>query len=171
VNIAMILEMAADALGDRLAYGTRADGHALHPVHPEKVGDASRREGAAAQLPAESVHAHELLGLVEDAPGVFVAGEAHVLRQRVHDAPVPRVLRQPRARGAHELDARKCRRVGMPGSGARATTSNRADNNNAVPGTSRAPRYARSTSMCAASIKTGYRSPVAHSSNTAASAM
>ena len=26
MNIAMILEMAADALGDRLAYGTRADG-------------------------------------------------------------------------------------------------------------------------------------------------
>ena len=44
MNIAMILEMAADALGDRLAYGTRADGLSYEGLRAAARGIADRVE-------------------------------------------------------------------------------------------------------------------------------
>ena len=38
MNIAMILEMAADALGDRLAYGTKADGLSYAALRSAALG-------------------------------------------------------------------------------------------------------------------------------------
>jgi fatty-acyl-CoA synthase len=49
VNIAMILEMAADALGDRLAYGTRADGLSYEGLRAAARGIADRVEGTGAE--------------------------------------------------------------------------------------------------------------------------
>jgi len=49
VNIAMILEMAADALGDRLAYGTRADGLSYEGLRAAARGIAERVEGTGAE--------------------------------------------------------------------------------------------------------------------------
>jgi acyl-CoA synthetase (AMP-forming)/AMP-acid ligase II len=49
VNIAMILEMAADALGDRLAYGTRADGLSYEGLRAAARGIADRVDGTGAE--------------------------------------------------------------------------------------------------------------------------
>jgi acyl-CoA synthetase (AMP-forming)/AMP-acid ligase II len=49
VNIAMILEMAADALGDRLAYGTRADGLSYEGLRQAARGIAERVDGTGAE--------------------------------------------------------------------------------------------------------------------------
>jgi acyl-CoA synthetase (AMP-forming)/AMP-acid ligase II len=49
VNIAMILEMAADALGDRLAYGTRADGLSYEALRAAARGIADRVDGTGAE--------------------------------------------------------------------------------------------------------------------------
>jgi acyl-CoA synthetase (AMP-forming)/AMP-acid ligase II len=49
VNIAMILEMAADALGDRLAYGTRADGLSFESLRAAARGIADRVDGTGAE--------------------------------------------------------------------------------------------------------------------------
>jgi acyl-CoA synthetase (AMP-forming)/AMP-acid ligase II len=49
VNIAMILEMAADALGDRLAYGTRADGLSYEALRQAARGIAERVDGTGAE--------------------------------------------------------------------------------------------------------------------------
>lgn len=49
MNIAMILEMAADALGDRLAYGTRADGLSYEDLRAAARGIADRVDGSGAQ--------------------------------------------------------------------------------------------------------------------------
>jgi acyl-CoA synthetase (AMP-forming)/AMP-acid ligase II len=49
VNIAMILEMAADALGDRLAYGTRADGLSYEALRAAARGIADRVDGSGAE--------------------------------------------------------------------------------------------------------------------------
>jgi acyl-CoA synthetase (AMP-forming)/AMP-acid ligase II len=49
VNIAMILEMAADALGDRLAYGTRAEGLSYKSRRAAARGIADRVEGSGAE--------------------------------------------------------------------------------------------------------------------------
>ena len=52
MNIAMILEMAADALGDRLAFGTRADG--LTYDGPAQRRPWHRRHGSTAPAPSGS---------------------------------------------------------------------------------------------------------------------
>ena len=52
MNIAMILEMAADALGDRLAYGTRADGPLLRG--PARTPPAASPSGSTAAAPSAS---------------------------------------------------------------------------------------------------------------------
>ncbi len=49
MNIAMILEMAADALGDRLAYGTRADGLSYEGLRQAARGIAERVDGTGAE--------------------------------------------------------------------------------------------------------------------------
>jgi acyl-CoA synthetase (AMP-forming)/AMP-acid ligase II len=49
VNIAMILEMAADALGDRLAYGTRAEGLSYEGLRAAARGIAERVDGSGAE--------------------------------------------------------------------------------------------------------------------------
>ncbi|HEU5306656.1 MAG TPA: class I adenylate-forming enzyme family protein [Acidimicrobiia bacterium] len=49
MNIAMILEMAADALGDRLAYGTRAEGLSYEDLRSAARGIADRVDGSGAQ--------------------------------------------------------------------------------------------------------------------------
>ncbi len=49
MNIAMILEMAADALGDRLAYGTRADGLSYEALRAAARGIADRVDGTGAE--------------------------------------------------------------------------------------------------------------------------
>jgi acyl-CoA synthetase (AMP-forming)/AMP-acid ligase II len=49
VNIAMILEMAADALGDRLAFGTRAEGLSYESLRAAARGIADRVEGTGAE--------------------------------------------------------------------------------------------------------------------------
>ena len=49
MNIAMILEMAADALGDRLAYGTRADGLTYEGLRAAARGIADRVDGSGAE--------------------------------------------------------------------------------------------------------------------------
>jgi acyl-CoA synthetase (AMP-forming)/AMP-acid ligase II len=49
VNIAMILEMAADALGDRLAYGSRADGLSYEELRAAARGIAERVDGTGAE--------------------------------------------------------------------------------------------------------------------------
>ena len=49
MNIAMILEMAADALGDRLAYGTRADGLSYEGLRAAARGIADRVDGSGAE--------------------------------------------------------------------------------------------------------------------------
>ena len=49
MNIAMILEMAADALGDRLAYGTRADGLSYEALRQAARGIAERVDGTGAE--------------------------------------------------------------------------------------------------------------------------
>jgi acyl-CoA synthetase (AMP-forming)/AMP-acid ligase II len=49
VNIAMILEMAADALGDRLAFGTRADGLTYDALRNTARAVAERLDGTGAE--------------------------------------------------------------------------------------------------------------------------
>jgi acyl-CoA synthetase (AMP-forming)/AMP-acid ligase II len=49
VNIAMILEMAADALGDRLAYGTKADGLSYEALRSAARSIADRVDGTGAE--------------------------------------------------------------------------------------------------------------------------
>jgi acyl-CoA synthetase (AMP-forming)/AMP-acid ligase II len=49
VNIAMILEMAADALGDRLAFGARADGLSYEVLRAAARGIADRVDGSGAE--------------------------------------------------------------------------------------------------------------------------
>jgi acyl-CoA synthetase (AMP-forming)/AMP-acid ligase II len=49
VNIAMVLEMAADALGDRLAYGTRAEGLSYEALRAAARGIADRVDGTGAE--------------------------------------------------------------------------------------------------------------------------
>ncbi len=49
MNIAMILEMAADALGDRLAFGTRADGLTYDELRNTARAVADRVEGTGAE--------------------------------------------------------------------------------------------------------------------------
>ena len=49
MNIAMILEMAADALGDRAAYGTRADGLTYAALRDAARNIADRVEGTGAE--------------------------------------------------------------------------------------------------------------------------
>jgi fatty-acyl-CoA synthase len=49
VNIAMILEMAADALGDRLAFGTRADGLTYEQLRQVARAVADRVDGSGAE--------------------------------------------------------------------------------------------------------------------------
>jgi len=49
VNIAMILEMAADALGDRLAYGTRAEGLSYEALRAAARSVADRVDGTGAE--------------------------------------------------------------------------------------------------------------------------
>lgn len=49
MNIAMILEMAADALGDRLAYGTRADGLSYADLRAAARTIADRVDGTGAE--------------------------------------------------------------------------------------------------------------------------
>jgi acyl-CoA synthetase (AMP-forming)/AMP-acid ligase II len=49
VNIAMILEMAADALGDRVAFGTRADGLSYDELRTAARAVADRVEGTGAE--------------------------------------------------------------------------------------------------------------------------
>ena len=50
MNIAMILEMAADALGDRLAYGTRADGLSYEGLR--QAARAASPSGSTAPAPS-----------------------------------------------------------------------------------------------------------------------
>ena len=54
MNIAMILEMAADALGDRLAFGTRADGLTYDALRNTARG--SRRPGRRHRRRAARAH-------------------------------------------------------------------------------------------------------------------
>jgi acyl-CoA synthetase (AMP-forming)/AMP-acid ligase II len=49
VNIAMILEMAADALGDRLAFGTRAEGLSYDELRQAACSIADRVDGTGAE--------------------------------------------------------------------------------------------------------------------------
>jgi acyl-CoA synthetase (AMP-forming)/AMP-acid ligase II len=49
VNIAMILEMAADALGDRLAFGTRAEGLSYEALRAAARSVADRVDGTGAE--------------------------------------------------------------------------------------------------------------------------
>jgi acyl-CoA synthetase (AMP-forming)/AMP-acid ligase II len=49
VNIAMILEMAADALGDRVAFGTRAEGLSYEELRSAARAVADRVEGTGAE--------------------------------------------------------------------------------------------------------------------------
>jgi acyl-CoA synthetase (AMP-forming)/AMP-acid ligase II len=49
VNIAMILEMAADALGDRIAFGSRADGLSYDALRTAARAVADRVEGSGAE--------------------------------------------------------------------------------------------------------------------------
>jgi fatty-acyl-CoA synthase len=49
VNIAMILEMAADALGDRLAFGSRADGLTYEQLRQAARAVADRVDGSGAE--------------------------------------------------------------------------------------------------------------------------
>jgi fatty-acyl-CoA synthase len=49
VNIAMILEMAADALGDRLAFGTRAEGLTYNELRAAARAIADRVDGTGAE--------------------------------------------------------------------------------------------------------------------------
>ena len=49
MNIAMILEMAADALGDRVAFGTRAEGLSYEELRTAARAVADRVEGTGAE--------------------------------------------------------------------------------------------------------------------------
>ena len=49
MNIAMILEMAADALGDRLAFGTRDDGLSYDALRDAARAVADRVDGSGAE--------------------------------------------------------------------------------------------------------------------------
>ena len=57
MNIAMILEMAADALGDRLAFGTRAEGLTYDELRNTARAVAERVEGTLGAINLDEAEA------------------------------------------------------------------------------------------------------------------
>src|SRR5215213_7261137 len=91
----MILEMAADALGDRLAYGTRADGLSYEDLRAAARTIADRVDGTGA----------ERLAVMEPNAPIVPAtlfGAALDRRQGHQRARVPRLARRPRGAPLHQ---------------------------------------------------------------------